>query len=369
MNSIKINPGHIKITNQGLARQIYALDNLTRNLMTLKNSVDPKIKSRQQIASRLARSIEKGNKIELHLSQLERFIDNSIEKYSATERKINSHHLKDPGAKDVGGKDNKQKKQMDESIFDFLDELGNSAVLAQSAIAALFVLSKQINIDEKRGHPGRAVIHTAKWIKGKGNIELLNKLARRMDKSIRNPGLFMKGLKTADGLLEKVTRTQLIGLSKAKSFPHFMKTVITGIDDGVHGIETSKIPRMIAKRVYAVDAVFSTAEEGIGLYREHKKGTLDGKDVAVAASNVIIKSGATAAGAIIGGTLGMALGPGGAAVGAFLGGSAGVWLGDATAKFTESIIRDGPIETLKDTGSSIKKGLGKGFNWAKDLFK
>lgn len=368
MTSIKLNLAHVRSANQGLARQIHGLDNLGRGLTSLKHSIDPQIKARQQIGARMAQAIGKGSKIELQLSELGRFIDNSLDRYAASERKINSHRLKDIAAK-VNGKDSEQKKALEDSIFDFLEKYGNYAVLSQSAVAAAFILGKQIRIDNKKGHPGRAVIHTAKWIKGKGSSELLNKLAKTMDKSIRNPGMFMKVLKTADGLLEKVTRAQLIGISKAKSFPHFMKTVITGIDDGVHGIATSKIPKMIAKRVYAVDAVFNTAEEGVGLYKEHKKGTLDGQDVAVAASNIIIKSGATAAGAIIGGTLGMAFGPGGAAVGSFLGGSAGIWLGDLAAGFSEKVIREGPGEAIKDAGSSIKKGLDKGFNWAKDLFK
>ncbi|WP_079506502.1 hypothetical protein [Mesobacillus jeotgali] len=368
MSLIKLHLEHIKSTNSGLVRQLNDLDHIGGGVRSIQNSIDPRIKSRRQIGARITQAVGKGNKIEGDLSGLKSFIENSVELYVNAERRVNLHHLNDIATK-VSGKGSKQKKAIEDSIFEFLEKYGNTAVYSQSAIATLLILGKQIRIQEKIGHRGRAVIHTANWIKGKGNNEFFKKLARRMDQSIRNPGRVMKTLMTADRLLEKVTRAQMIGISKAKSFPHFLKAVITGIDDGVHGIETSKIPRMIAKRVYAIDAVFNTAQEGVGLYREHQKGTLDGKDVAVAASNVIIKSSATAAGAIIGGTVGALLGPGGAAVGSFMGGSGGIWLGDKVAGFSEKVIREGPSEAIKDVGNSAKNKLDKGFNWAKDLFK
>ncbi|WLR55422.1 hypothetical protein LC048_24720 [Mesobacillus subterraneus] len=292
MSSIKIHLEHVRSTNNGLVRQINGLDNIGGGLISLKNSIDHRIKNRQQIEARLTKAVSKGNTIQHELSGLKSFVEISMGKYTNAERRINSHHVSEIAAK-TSGKDSKQKKVIEDSIFEFLEKYGNTAVFTQSAIASALILGKQIRIQKKKDHPGRAVIHTAKWIKGKGNNEFLKTLARRMDQTLRDPGMLMKGLKTADSLLEKMTRAQLIGISKAKSFPHFLKTVITGIDDGVHGIATSKIPRMIAKRVYAIDVVFNTAEEGVGVYREHQKGTLDGKDIAVAASNVIIKSSAS----------------------------------------------------------------------------
>ncbi len=273
-------------------------------------------------------------------------------------------------AKETNGIASKGKSDKEDiTVFSILGGVGKYAITAQSLTNIALVWGKQVQFLKKEDNEARAVIHTAKWIKGKGINPFFKKLARTMDKSIRNPGPYMKGLMKVDGYIEQIAKAQIFGISKAKSFDHFVKTVVAGVKEDTHGIETSKIPKMITKRIYPLDFALNVAEEGWNLQNEYKKGKLDGKDWAVSGSNIVIKTGATTAGALIGGTIGALGGPAGAAVGTYLGGMAGAWLGDSLASIAEDAIRKGPKAAMKNAGSEMEKSANKGFNWVKGVFK
>ena len=255
--------------------------------------------------------------------------------------------------------------------YTLVNDIGKYVITGQSIAGAALVWGKQIQFVRKKDDKTRtkAVIHTAQWMKGKGDKEFFKKLASRMDQSIRNPGIIMKTFKGIDGAIDKYAHIQVLGLSKSTGFENWLKNVVVGVDKGRSGIKISKIPGMIARRVYPIDAAFNIYEEGWKLKGELKKGDFDSKDVAAAASNVVIKTGVTAVGAIAGGAVGALFGPAGAAAGAFIGGGAGAWAGDALAGFTENVIRKGAKTAFKEAGENISNNAKKGFNWVKGVFK
>lgn len=313
------------------------------------------------------------NSVEQDIQLMNQYINEIQSMFQSGELSIESYNTNQLNEKPNYSKLEKElKDNNDSNPFTPVNDLGKYAITAQSFIGAALVLGDQVQFRRKEGDKTgkKAVIHTAKWIKGEGNSKVFKKLARNLDKSIRNPGAIMKTVKGLDGFIEKITRAQILGISKANSFQHLVKNVVVGVDKGKSGIQLSQIPKMIAKRVYPIDAAFNIGEEAWNLGVEIKNGDLDNKDVPVALSNVAIKTGATAAGAIIVGTLGAAIGgPAGAAVGAFVGGTSGAWIGDAIAGFSEDVIRKGPSEAIEETGEKMSNGVKKGFKWVKGVFK
>ncbi|MDQ0243737.1 WXG100 family type VII secretion target [Bacillus fengqiuensis] len=266
-----------------------------------------------------------------------------------------------------------KKESLLDKTFTFLENAGKWAITAQGVVAIGLIGGKHIKIAEKAAHTGRAVIHAAPWVKGQGNNNFLKKVASKMDKSIRSPGMAMKTVKSIDNFITKTTGIQVSGLGKAKSFQHWTKNILVGVEEGKNGIKTREISGMISKRVFKsglLSVGFTVAEEGTGLWKEHKKGSLTGKDWAVAASNTTIKAGAGAAGAFIGGAaIGAFAGPGGAVVGAFVGGMAGSWAGDALAGVAKDAILEGPKKALEHAADDAKKKIRQGFSWIKGKFK
>ncbi|WP_028590158.1 WXG100 family type VII secretion target [Paenibacillus massiliensis] len=210
-----------------------------------------------------------------------------------------------------------------------------------SGLATSLVLSKTVHFKTSLKNPTRTVIHNAAWVKGKGNNPFMANLGRTLNRQFAKPGLIMKGLKGFDRLAGKLQVGKLgLGFSKANSFKQWTRNVIVGVEKGRYGIATKKIPGMIAKKLYPINATMNIVGEGISLAGKIKNGTITGTDVAVSASNVAIKTVSTYGGAVVGGSIGAAIGgPIGAAVGSYVGGTVGSYLGGKAAKLAESGIR------------------------------
>ncbi|WP_145407285.1 WXG100 family type VII secretion target [Paenibacillus xylanexedens] len=209
-----------------------------------------------------------------------------------------------------------------------------------SALATSMVLSKSVHFKVDPRNRTRAKVHNAPWVKGKGNSFLSN-MARKLDKQFRNPGLVMKGLKGFDKLAGKLKVGDIgLGFSKANSFGQWTRNVIAGVTKGQYGMKTSQIPKMISKKLFPINVGLNVWDEGVKTVSKFKEGTLTKTDLAVSASNVVIKSASAGAGAIVGGTLlGAVLGPPGAAIGSYVGGSVGAWAGNYIAGVAEKGIR------------------------------
>lgn len=257
---------------------------------------------------------------------------------------------------------------MDFNPFSSINNVGDVFLTLQTAAGITLVGTSTVQIHPKDGNRKKAVIHTADWVKGKGNNEFLKRLAKRMDKTIRNPGPIMKTVKGIDGFVDKYAHIQVTGLSKARGFENWLKTVVAGIDSP--GIPTRKIPGMIAKRVYPLDATINIGEEAWNIGQKWKNGNLNiGKDVSVGLANVAINTGASWVGALAGGALGTLIGPPGTAAGTYIGGYLGSRVGDALSGFAETAIRKGPGVAFREAGVKMNRNVQKGFKWAKGLFK
>ncbi|WIV20045.1 WXG100 family type VII secretion target [Paenibacillus polygoni] len=209
-----------------------------------------------------------------------------------------------------------------------------------SGLASTLVLTKTVEFKRSAKNPTRAVIHNAKWVTGKGPDTFLRNMARRIDKQFRQPGLVMKGLKGFDKWAGNLKIGKIgLGLSKASSFPEWTRNVVAGVQKGQYGMKISAIPKMISKKLFPINVGLNIFDEGIKTAGKIKSGTLTGTDVAVSASNVVIKSAAAGAGALVGGTLGTAFGPVGTAVGAYVGGAVGSFAGKHVASAAEGAIR------------------------------
>lgn len=219
--------------------------------------------------------------------------------------------------------------------FQWRDNLEKIATASYSTFALGLLATKTVTFSAKNGNKARAVIHVASWVKGKGPDSILKSMAKSMNKSILHPGILMRTLKGMDTILSKFGLTFGLNISKARNFPHWVKNVIAGVEDYRSGIRTSKIPGMVAKRLFPINAAFNIGQEGLGLYKKYQEGSLNGEEVAVAATNVVVKSAATYGGAVIGGMIGSIAGPPGAAAVAFIGGTVGAYVGDQLAKVAE----------------------------------
>lgn len=210
-----------------------------------------------------------------------------------------------------------------------------------SLLASTLVLTKTVEFKRSPKNPTRAVVHNAKWVNGKGPNTFLRNMARRMDKQFRNPGLVMKGLKGFDKLAGTLKMGKLgLGFSKANSFPQWTRNVVAGVPKGQYGMKISAIPKMIGKRLFPINVGLNVFDEGVKTVSKIKAGTLTGTDIAVSASNVVIKSAAAGAGAVAGGALGgLLFGPVGAAVGAYAGGTIGATVGGDIARIAEKGIK------------------------------
>ncbi|MFD1136217.1 WXG100 family type VII secretion target [Paenibacillus urinalis] len=210
-----------------------------------------------------------------------------------------------------------------------------------SLLASTLVLTKTVDFKRSSKNPTRAVVHNAKWVKGKSSNTFLNNLARRMDKQFRNPGIIMKGLKGFDKLAGTLKMGKLgLGFSKANSFPQWTRNVVAGVEKGRYGMKISAIPKMIGKKLFPINVGLNVIDEGIKTISKAKAGTLSGTDLAVSASNVVIKSASAGVGAVAGGALlGTVGGPVGAAVGAYVGGAVGSFVGGKIAGVAEKGIK------------------------------
>ncbi|MCM3174355.1 WXG100 family type VII secretion target [Paenibacillus sp. MER 99-2] len=217
--------------------------------------------------------------------------------------------------------------------------LATTGTLLYSGLASSFVLTGIVRFKDSASKSKGAAVHNAKWVKGKGN-SYLSRLARKMDQQFRRPGIVMKGLKGFDKLTSKLKMDGLgLGFDKAKSFREWTRNVVSGVHKGSNGMKKSFIPKMIAKKLYPINIGLNVFDEGVKTVSKLKDGTLTKTDLVVSASNVVIKSASSAAGAIVVGTIGSVFGPPGTAIGAYLGGSAGALAGDVIAKSTEKLIR------------------------------
>ncbi|MCM3785238.1 WXG100 family type VII secretion target [Neobacillus mesonae] len=219
--------------------------------------------------------------------------------------------------------------------------LGLAGTVLYSTLASTLVLTKTVDFKRSPKNPTRAVVHNAKWVNGKGSNQFLNNLARRLDKQFRNPGLVMKGLKGFDKLAGTLKMGKLgLGFSKANSFPQWTRNVVAGVQKGQYGMKISSIPKMIGKKLFPINVGLNIFDEGVKTAQKIKQGNLTGTDIAVSASNVVIKSAAAGVGAVAGGALlGAVGGPVGAAVGAYVGGAVGSFVGGKVAKAAEEGIK------------------------------
>ncbi|WP_434752638.1 WXG100 family type VII secretion target [Paenibacillus amylolyticus] len=208
-----------------------------------------------------------------------------------------------------------------------------------SALATSMVLSKTVHFKVDPRNSSRTKIHNAPWVKGKGDSFLSN-MARKLDKQFRNPGLVMKGLKGFDKLAGKLRIGDIgLGFNKANSFAQWTRNVIAGVNKGQYGMKTSQIPKMISKKLFPINVGLNVWDEGVKTVSKYKEGTLTKTDLAVSASNIVIKSASAGAGAIVGGTLLSFAGPAGTAVGAYVGGAIGSYAGKHIASAAEKGIR------------------------------
>ncbi|MFB5676423.1 WXG100 family type VII secretion target [Paenibacillus terreus] len=220
------------------------------------------------------------------------------------------------------------------------DNLEKWGTLLYSSVGASLVLSKSVRFRVDPRDPTRTKIHNAPWVKGKGNNEFLKNLAKGINRQMAKPGIIMKGLKGFDAVASKFGLNYGLGLSQAKNFPQWTRQVIAGVEKGRYGITTSKIPGMIAKKIFPLNATFNVIGEGSSLVSKYREGKLNGEEVAVAASNVVVKTAVTYGGAVAGGALGAMIGgPVGAAVGSYVGGTVGAFVGDGAAKVVEKGVR------------------------------
>lgn len=218
--------------------------------------------------------------------------------------------------------------------------LAFAGTMLYSGLASSLVLTKTVEFKRSSKNPSRAVIHNAAWVKGKGSNTFLRNIARSLDKQFRQPGLAMKGLKGFDTVAGKLKMGKIgLGFSKASSFPAWTRNVVAGVQKGQYGMKISAIPKAISKKLFPINVGLNVFDEGVKTAGKIKSGTLTGTDVAVSASNVIIKSASAGAGAVVGGALGSAFGPAGAAVGAYVGGAVGSYAGKHIASAAEGAIR------------------------------
>lgn len=220
------------------------------------------------------------------------------------------------------------------------DNLEKWGTLLYSSVGASLVLTNTVRFRVDPRNPSRAKIHNAPWVKGKGNNTFLKNLARGINRQIVNPGFIMKGIKGFDRVASKFGLNFGLGFSQAKNFPQWTRQVIAGVEKGRYGIETKKIPGMIAKKIFPINATFNVIGEASGLVSKYREGKLNGEEVAVAASNVVVKTAATYGGAVAGGAVGAMIGgPVGAAIGSYVGGTVGAFVGDGAAKVVEKGVR------------------------------
>ncbi|KQY91108.1 hypothetical protein ASD24_23595 [Paenibacillus sp. Root52] len=217
--------------------------------------------------------------------------------------------------------------------------LAKSGTVLHAITATSLVLTKTIQFNESATKRNGTAVHTAKWVKGKGDT-FLSRMARNIDKQFRKPGLVMKGLKGFDHLTTKLKMDGLgLGFNKANSFTQWTRNVIAGVHKGSIGMKTSSIPKMIGKKLFPINVGLNVIDESIKTVSKIKDGTLTKTDLAVSTSNVLIKSASAGVGSLVGGTFGLALGPAGGAIGAYAGGAIGAIVGDSIAKVAEKGIR------------------------------
>lgn len=217
--------------------------------------------------------------------------------------------------------------------------LGFAGTAMYATLATSMVLTKTVHFKRDPRNAARAKIHNAPWVKGKGN-SVLSQMARKLDKQFRNPGLLMRGLKGFDQLAGKLKMGKLgLGFNKANSFKEWTRNVIGGVDKGKYGIKISQIPKMIGKKLFPINVGLNIFDEGVKTVSKWKDGSLTKTDLAVSASNVVIKSAASGIGAFALGSLGALAGPPGAAIGAYMGGTIGAWAGKHIAGAAEKGIR------------------------------
>lgn len=193
MGFIKINMDLVKSQNSRLKTNQSTISDISRRVTSLGPSVDPKIKRRRNIQNGFSEAAYGLNEIADDLQNLRTFINNSMEAYTKVDEKL-SNLVKQLRSIDLFPANNTSAKpdSTDKNGFDILGDIGKYAVTGQSLTAIALVLGEQVQFLPKNGNKARAVIHTAQWIKGKGNQSLLKRLVRTMDKAIRNPGPTMK---------------------------------------------------------------------------------------------------------------------------------------------------------------------------------
>lgn len=262
------------------------------------------------------------------ISQQEKGLNNAVNVYQAAEEKSK----KELAQQGIDGS---------KGILDLRGNMEKLAIFLYSAVGITLVATDTVifelrNPKDKK----RVVIHTADWVKEKGNNSFLKKLANSIDKQIRKPGSIMKSIKLADQVLGRIGLNFGLNISQAKNFQHWIKNVIAGVTDYTSGIRTSLIPKMIAKRIYPINVLFNVLEEGVTLIDKINKGTITAEDIVVAGTNIAVKGGATYVGAVVGGAIGTLFGPGpGTAIGAFAGGFVGSLVGDVVAPVVEKGVR------------------------------
>ncbi|MEH7381283.1 hypothetical protein V7138_12550 [Bacillus sp. JJ1533] len=88
MSVIKIKTNYVLDTNQHLTSASTRLWSIKMDLSSVRHSIDSRITSRQNIASRLSEAYQKAGEVQNKIKQVETFIQQAAQRYNSTENKV-----------------------------------------------------------------------------------------------------------------------------------------------------------------------------------------------------------------------------------------------------------------------------------------
>ncbi|ALC90590.1 hypothetical protein AM500_12935 [Bacillus sp. FJAT-18017] len=89
MSHIHINPALVRSSNSHIKRESGKLGDVVSQTVSVKNSLDHSIQSRQNIGVRLSQTVQSMDKLQTELNELCRFIDHAMNRYTAVDEHLN----------------------------------------------------------------------------------------------------------------------------------------------------------------------------------------------------------------------------------------------------------------------------------------
>ncbi|WP_052342678.1 hypothetical protein [Bacillus sp. EB01] len=400
MSHIHINPALVRSTNSQIKRESGKLGGVVSQTVSVKNSLNHSILSRQNIGVRLSQTVQSMDQLQLRVNELCQFIDHAMNRYTTADEHLNrrAHDLvakwnavqaqqaergKDANEslKSQQAKSENQSKNHSEGlykIFKYFNDLNeeisgfDKALIASQTVSVLGSLffARNLGINYIGGKPNLwnriiggykfSVTAPSSWTSASGyssktarflyntarsqTSNPFGKMARNFLATYTSPSAL---LKHAAGFPKHATHMKATTLADS-----FQRRITMGAKDMASTLAEAKGFARLGKGIPIVGTLI-TIGAGVAEYANPKNGDLSqfertGRALGGIGADLVAIGAGAKAGALIGGAIG---GP----IGVIVGGAAG---GLAGAIFSPKV---GDIG--KDLGGAIGKGLenvGKG---------